>query len=129
MPQDGKELRKLAAIMFTDMVGYSAFMESNEGLALQLLEEHRQLLRSLFSKHEGSEIKTIGDGFLVEFSSALAAVQCGIEIQEAIDKRNSKRRHISNRRRVSSRRRPFFGASAFSRTETFGIPSGRWQEF
>src|SRR6266480_2073682 len=89
MPQDGTEHRKLAAIMFTDMVGYSALAERNEELALELLEEHRRLLRSIFSKHRGSEIKTIGDGFLAEFSSALAAVQCGIEIQEMIAKRNS----------------------------------------
>jgi tetratricopeptide (TPR) repeat protein len=45
MPQDGTEHRKLAAIMFTDMVGYSTLVERNEALALELLEEHQRLLR------------------------------------------------------------------------------------
>ena len=74
--------------MFTDMVGYSAMAQRNEALALELLEEHRQVLRSLFPKFNGTEIKTIGDAFMVEFQSALAAAQCAIEIQRALSKRN-----------------------------------------
>jgi len=84
----GTEHRKLAAIMFTDMVGHSAMVQRNEALALELLEEHRRLLRALFPKFNGSEIKTIGDAFLVEFHSALEAVQCAIEIQRTLAKRN-----------------------------------------
>ena len=83
------EERKLAAIMFTDMVGYSALSQRDDKLALELLEEHRRLLRDLFPQFHGTEIKTIGDAFLVEFGSALEAAQCGIEIQRALAKRNT----------------------------------------
>ena len=86
---DGRpEQRRLTAIMFTDMVAFSALAQHNEALALEMLEEHRTLLRPVFLKHQGHEIKTIGDGFLVEFASAVAAVNCAIEIQEVLARRN-----------------------------------------
>src|ERR1700724_537515 len=82
------EQRKLAAIMFTDMVGYSALAQRDDKVALELLEEHRRLLREIFPRFHGTEIKTIGDAFLVEFGSALEAAQCAIEIQRTLAKRN-----------------------------------------
>src|SRR5437867_9594559 len=85
---DSIEQRKLAAIMFTDMVGYSALAQRNDKLALELLEEHRALLREILPRFNGSEIKTIGDAFLIEFGSALEAAQCAIEIQRTLAKRN-----------------------------------------
>src|SRR5215216_2595371 len=81
-------MRRLSAIMFTDMVGYSALTQKNEALALDLLEEHRKILRPFFTKHDGREIETAGDSFFVEFNSAVEATNCAIEIQTALHERN-----------------------------------------
>ena len=77
--------------MFTDIVGYTSQVQKNEAKAIQMLEEHRKIVRPFLPKHHGREIKTIGDSFLVEFASALEAVKCAFDIQQSLNELNSSR--------------------------------------
>jgi adenylate cyclase len=83
--------RRLAAIMFTDMVGFTALAQRDEDLAMQLLEEQRRLIRALLSKYKGREVETIGDAFFVEFASSLDAVNCAVAIQTTLREWNAQR--------------------------------------
>jgi adenylate cyclase len=76
--------------MFTDMVGFTAMAKSDEDGALKLLREQEKLVRRLLKTHKGREIKSTGDGFLVEFDSALRGVQCAIDIQQRLQERNAR---------------------------------------
>ncbi len=75
--------------MFTDTVGYTASTQSNEGRTIDLLRQQTEVLRPIVALHQGREIKSTGDGFLVEFDSALKAVQCAVNIQRRLYERNS----------------------------------------
>ena len=75
------EQRRLAAIMFTDIVGFSRQMGADEARMLRLLDVHNQLIQQAVTTHHGTVIKTVGDAFLVDFPSVVHAVQCAQQIQ------------------------------------------------
>jgi len=77
--------RQLAAIMFTDIVGYTAMMGKDEQKALDLLHKNRDLQRPLIEGHGGKWVKEMGDGVLAQFRSAYDSIQCALKIQEAVN--------------------------------------------
>ena len=79
-----KEIRMLAAIMFTDMVGYTALMQENERQAKILRDKHRAVLERLIFEHRGQILQYYGDGTLSIFGSAIEAAICGSKIQQEL---------------------------------------------
>ena len=75
--------RQLAAIMLTDIEGYTALMQTDEKKAIQIRTKHRKIFNSTTEKHKGRILQYYGDGTLSIFDSAIDAVQCGIEMQIA----------------------------------------------
>src|SRR5690242_15147256 len=82
--------RRLAAILAADVVGYSHLMERDEAGTLTLLKARRkQVLEPLVARHHGRIFKVTGDGVLIDFASAVSAVQCAVELQAAMAAANA----------------------------------------
>ncbi len=82
--------RHLRAIVFTDLVGFTRLGQRDEARALRQLETYRSILRPLFARYSGREVKTMGDGFLVEFESALEATEWAVESQRQLFQHNQR---------------------------------------
>jgi class 3 adenylate cyclase len=83
--------RRLAAILFADVVGYSALMGRDEAGTLARFNAHQHdLITPKIHEHRGRLIKMVGDGLLVEFPSAVEAVSCAVAIQRGMSERNAK---------------------------------------
>jgi TolB-like protein/Tfp pilus assembly protein PilF len=80
--------RQLAAIMFTDIVGYTALMGEDEDKAFEILRKNRQLQKPVIEKYNGKWIKEIGDGVLASFTAVSDAVLCASEIQNVCNGKN-----------------------------------------
>ncbi|MEN8251908.1 MAG: adenylate/guanylate cyclase domain-containing protein, partial [Bacteroidota bacterium] len=74
---------RLAAIMFTDIVGYTSLMSSNEKKAIDIIKKNRRIHWRLIKKYRGKWLKEMGDGTLASFSSNVDAVMCAVSIQKA----------------------------------------------
>ena len=74
--------RQLAAIMFTDIVGYTSLMGKDSAKALALVRQSKEIQKPLVEQHHGKWLKEMGDGAMAQFNTALDAVNCAIEIQE-----------------------------------------------
>jgi adenylate cyclase len=87
MSQDAKLQHRLAAIMATDVVGYSLSMQSDEAGTLAALSTIREATESQIKQHRGRIANTAGDSVLAEFASAVDAVRCAMTLQEALGQR------------------------------------------
>jgi len=84
-PSDQTAQRRLAAILSADVVGYSTLMsQDEEGTLARLRRLRRQVIEPKILLHHGRLVKTVGDGFLVEFSSPVDAVRCAVDLQEGV---------------------------------------------
>ncbi len=80
--------RHLAAIMFTDIVGYTTLMGDNEARAMDLVRKNKTIQKTLVERHGGSWLKEMGDGTMASFPAASDAIYCALEIQKQLHEEN-----------------------------------------
>ena len=83
-----KATRQLAAIMFTDIVGYTRLMGEDEQKAMQVLRKNRKIHQSIIKKYQGKWLKEMGDGTLASFKTVSDAVYCAGELISACGEEN-----------------------------------------
>ena len=81
---DHSSSRKLAAILFADIAGYTAAMQENEQKAMAMLNHYQQVLKDTMQKHMGEVIKNYGDGSICILPTASGAVKSAMAIQKAL---------------------------------------------
>ena len=77
-----EQMRQLAAIMFTDIVGYTALMGQDEQKAFEILKKNRDIQKPLIEQNSGKWIKELGDGILVSFPTVSDAVNAAVSISK-----------------------------------------------
>ncbi len=85
---------RLAAIMYTDIAGFSRMMEKDEAGTLELLRYHNELIGGIVRDHHGTVIKTIGDALLVDFKNTVEAMQSALEIQDKLYAHNKENQNL-----------------------------------
>jgi len=90
MPTERKVTRKLRAILSADVKGYSLLMADDEVFTIQTLKAYRQIMSDLIIQHSGRVVDNPGDNLLAEFSSAVNAVECAVEVQKRLKKENDR---------------------------------------
>src|SRR5262245_24676715 len=90
--------RRLAAIALADVVGYSRLMEADEAGTIAALRKHRsEILTPLVTSYKGRIVKIMGDGVLLEFTSAVSAICCAAELQSTLAATNE---HLPTEARI-----------------------------
>ena len=85
-----KVTRKLRAILSADVKGYSLLMADDEIHTIETLKKYRGIMSDIIQQHSGRVVDNPGDNLLAEFSSAVDAVDCAVQIQNRLNKENAK---------------------------------------